>query len=343
MLEQLQRIFPGINLRPALACEISPYGVMAARQDQASGLLTQFVPLVNGILPANARDGDVMARQQLVDAVALAVGAVAERGRALPGGRTMAANRALTLILPDAMVRVLLLDFDTLPSKRVEALSILRFRIRKLVPFETDDAAISWQAIPQAGSGLKVLAIVIPREVLREYEGIVREAGFLPGVVLPSTLAALPLIGSDAALVVNRNGNTLTTTILRGQELLLHRALDFGGGEEATAQGGGPVSTGTALPSGAAARMELEDEDIRQSVSVAMAYFEDTLAAAPTELCYIGPRTSEEVAAALGDLVLGEPALAVRTLGGRTNETRPGQAAPPVNLLAPVMGALFNA
>ena len=52
---------------------------------------------------------------------------------------------------------------------------------------------------------MRVLAVAMPKDVLDEYEGVVTAAGYLPGAVLPSTLAALA--GLDAteapALVVN--------------------------------------------------------------------------------------------------------------------------------------------
>ncbi len=329
MLEWLSVLFPGISLRPALACEVSSYGVLAARQDAVNGLGTQFISLPASTLQPGLKSPNVLDRHAVVAAVRTAVSAVAERGRPLPGGRSLPANRALTLIVPDAAVRVLLLDFDSLPSKRAEALAILRFRLRKLVPFETDNAAITWQTMGTGPEGLRVLVLVIPRDVLLEYESLVREAGYVPGVVLPSTLAAMPLVGLEPTLLVNRNGTTLTTTILRGQELLLHRALDFSGNEEL------PADAPPRLPRSAELREREEEDDIRQSVSVALAYFEDTLATTATELFYIGPGTAE----AFHDM-LGEPTIAVRNLGSAPE--LPSRSVPR-SLLAPVTGALLNA
>ena len=48
-------------------------------------------------------------------------------------------------MVPDSTVRVLLLDFDSLPSKAAEALPVVRFRLKKLLPFDADDAAVSYQ------------------------------------------------------------------------------------------------------------------------------------------------------------------------------------------------------
>ena len=68
-------------------------------------------------------------------------------------------------------VRVLLLDFDELPAKAAEALPVVRFRLKKLLPFDADDAAVSYQVMATSKVGMQVLAVAMPREVLAEYEG----------------------------------------------------------------------------------------------------------------------------------------------------------------------------
>ncbi len=330
LVDKLPLLFPGINLRPALACELSPLGALAARQDAETGLLTQFAPLSEHALVPGLKAGNIVESAPVIRAVRAAVQAVAERGRTLPGGRALPANRALTLIVPDAAARVLLLDFDSLPSKQADALQILRFRLRKLIPFDADTAAISWQLMTPGPEGVRVLLITMPREVVIEYERVVREAGFLPGVVLPSTIAAMPLAGIEPALVVNRNGGTLTTAILRGQDLLLHRALDFVGSDEL-----GFSDSMPRLPRSAEAQVRYEEDEVRRSVGVAIAYYEDTVGRAPEEVFYIGPGTAEAFAA-----LLGEPGVRVRDLGAAPG--LPSRTVPR-SLLAPVTGALLNA
>ena len=338
MLERLPLLSAGISLRPLLACEISPAGVLAARPE-GDTLVTQFVPLPAGCLAPGTKPPNILDRARMVAAVRTAVTAVAERGRTIPGGRTLPGNRALTMIVPDAAVRVLLLDFDTLPSKRLEAISILRFRLRKLVPFEVEDAVISYQVASQTSDQTRVLVTVIPCEVLVEYESVVREAGFYAGVVLPSTLAATTLLGAEPALVINRNGNTLTTAIVRGEELLLHRALEF------EIEGDAAANPALALqPRSAYLIEELRSDDIRQTVSVALAYYEDTLAQNPSVLYYIGPGTAAEFASLLGESLLasrvpGEPAIEIRELAPANLTGMLGGANA---LLSPVAGALVN-
>ena len=49
-------------------------------------------------------------------------------------------------IVPDAAVRVMLVEFDTLPSDQDEALGVVRFRLKKSLPFDVDKAKVSYHA-----------------------------------------------------------------------------------------------------------------------------------------------------------------------------------------------------
>lgn len=210
--------------RPRLAVEIRPEGVYAARANDASGLLAQ---VARAELPLQAVQPGLQQRnitdpQRVSAAVRQVLGQLQE-------GKL----RDVTLIVPDAAVRVVLLDFDTLPSDADDALAVIRFRLAKLLPFPADAAQISYQVMTERARQLQVLAVAIPYAVLAEYEAAVRAAGFEPGAVLPSTLAvasavddAAPGVSKMAALVINTSADTMTTAILRRGELLLHRTLE---------------------------------------------------------------------------------------------------------------------
>ncbi len=58
-------------------------------------------------------------------------------------------TRAVTIVLSDTIVRVFVLDFDSLPAKAAEALPVVRFRLRKMVPFEVEHAGVSYQLLSQ--------------------------------------------------------------------------------------------------------------------------------------------------------------------------------------------------
>jgi type IV pilus assembly protein PilM len=151
-----------------------------------------------------------------------ALGQAIEGALSAVGGR----KRDVIAVIPDAAVRVLLLDFDTLPEKQNEAEPIIRFRLRKSVPFDADHAALSFQTYRKDGT-VKVLAAVMPREVLEEYESAFRSAGYEPGYVLPSTLAALNVVQADRpTLLVKNDGNFVSVAIADRDELVFYRMLD---------------------------------------------------------------------------------------------------------------------
>ena len=129
-------------------------------------------------------------------------------------------------ILPDTAVRVVLLDFETLPSKPEEAEAVVRFRLKKSLPFNLDDARVSYHA-QAGGTGLRAMAAVVLNSVLQEYESAFRDAGYNPGVVMPSMLAALGAADAERpTLVVKVDARTIGIAILDQEQVLLFRTLE---------------------------------------------------------------------------------------------------------------------
>lgn len=223
--------------RPRLALEIRPEGVVAARGDAGTGLITAIsrAEIGPGLVVPGLRAGNVAGRPSVVSAVRRALEGVAKGGDR---------GKYVTLILPDVSVRVLLLEFDALPPKPTEALPVVRFRLKKLLPFDVDQSVVSYQIMSSTRGSVQVLAVAVPCDVLGEYEAVVTEAGYLPGAVLPSTLAALAGLedADGSSLVVNAGPGGVTTAIVRGGVVLLHRTVDLG------ADFGLPVEDGVSPP-----------------------------------------------------------------------------------------------
>jgi type IV pilus assembly protein PilM len=312
-----------LGTRPRLAVEVRAEGVVAARAEDAAALMTAVMraDLAVGAVVPGLRGGNVLDRVGVVGAIRRVLDSVGAGER----------SRDVTLVVPDAAVRVLLLDFDQLPSKMAEALPVVRFRLKKLLPFDADDAVVSYQVMSSGKDGVRVVAVAMPREVLAEYEGLVTEAGYLPGAVRPSTLAALA--GLDEAevpaLVVNAGPGAVTTAIVRAGILLLHRSVDMSGDrsgsevpsgalplvdressaeewarQEALGPGGydrldAEAAMQTSVVESAGVR-EVEESilarDVAQAVSVAAAYFEDTLQVAPESVLAAGTLGAETLA-----------------------------------------------
>lgn len=202
--------------RPRLACEITSQNLIAARaKSNATALEVHTVRrLDQNLVQPSLAVGNVTSVNGLAQSIAGALSAV--------GGR----KRDVVAIIPDAAVRVLLIDFDTLPDKAAEAEPIIRFRLRKSVPFDADQAALSFHSYRKNGA-VKVLAAVTPREVREEYESAFRTGGYEPGYLVPSTLAALQAMEADRpTLLVKIDGNFISVAIADQNELVFYRMLD---------------------------------------------------------------------------------------------------------------------
>jgi len=211
---------------PRIACELSQERVIAARLSDETTAIDSFTArniaagaLIPRLSETNVGNGDAV-RQAVTDALTTV------------GSR----SRDVIAILPDGSVRVYLLDFDTFPEKRQEADGVVRFRLNKVIPFEVNDSAVSYQTF-RAERRVRVVAAVVLQSVLAEYESIFRELGYSPGVVIPSSLAALGNVEStDPTMVIKSDAATTTLAIVGGGELLLFRTLENANGTAPNAE-----------------------------------------------------------------------------------------------------------
>ncbi len=202
--------------RPTLACEIAADRVLAGRASDAGRMVEvlsarELAPgtVVPDLMESNLRDASAV--QHAIESTLSAV-----------GGR----SHDVIAILPDTTVRVVLLDFETLPAKPEEAEAVVRFRLKKSLPFDPNDARISYRA-QTSGKGMKTVAAVVLKSVLEEYESAFRNAGFNPGVVVPSMLAALGAADAERpTLVVKVDARTISIAILDQEQVLLFRTLE---------------------------------------------------------------------------------------------------------------------
>jgi type IV pilus assembly protein PilM len=210
--------------RPRVACEISGTRVIAARATQtrdAVDLFTSRRSPANLVTPS-VHGSNVADAHALTTEIQSALEAVSGK------------LRDVSLVVPDSAVRVNILDFDALPPIEEEARAVVRLRFRRNVPFEVDDAAVSFHRLPSNGPEFRVLGVAMPKVALDDYEGAVRGAGYLPGVVMPATLAALGAIDTTMPCMVVRHvpaasdgcGSTTTIVIVSGENLLLYRSIE---------------------------------------------------------------------------------------------------------------------
>jgi len=203
--------------RPRIACEVSADRVVTARAAEGARNLEAAVTtaLPEGTLTPGLQQANVNAREALVAVLRDSLTTVAGR------------MRDICLVIPDATTRVMLLDMETLPEKPQDADAVVRFRLS--LPFDVDQSSVSFDRQGTANP-MRVIAAVTPRTVLEEYESLVREAGYNPGSVVPSMLAALGVVdASRPTMVIKVEHGTTTFAIVDHNQLLLYRALENGG------------------------------------------------------------------------------------------------------------------
>jgi len=203
---------------PTHAFELSEMGISFVRvAEPASGSFTPFDPGVLMVSPIH----DNIQQSLTVENQILSI--------APPNGHR---KRRAALILPDYCARIAVLDFDNFPSDPEEQLALLRFRMKKSVPFDVDSAVLSYAAQPRGREGAKieVLAAVMASEIVGRYEAPFRAAGFHPGLVTTSSLAALNLMTPDhITMLVKLSGRILSVLVLDRSAVRLARCVELDG------------------------------------------------------------------------------------------------------------------
>ena len=290
--------------RLRLACEFTAERVIAARANAAGDALEVYASraLPSGTLLPSLTHGNVAAPEALAQAVAEALGSV--------GGK----SRDVVAVIPDSAVRITLLDFDTLPAKREEADGVVRFRLKKSLPFDPDIAAVSYDVQPANGV-TRVVAAVVLRSVLDEYEAAIRSAGFNPGIVLPSTLAALgPVGGAEPALVVKVDPASTTLAIVDQDELRLFRTLEDSMAADVSA------------------------DRLAENIHPSLAFYEDTYSVKVSRVLVAGLAAADRVGAALA----AQTSTRVDDLVPLSSTGSALQGTLPPSQLAGVVGALVG-
>jgi type IV pilus assembly protein PilM len=293
------------TVRPRLACEITSEGVIAARASEKTSKLEVFTSrrFSEGTIAPGLNVPNILNPEVLRTALSGALGAVAGK------------SKDVIVVLPDVAIRMMLLDFDSLPTKREEIEPVLRFRLKKSLPFDVDHATLSYD-ITRANGTVRVAAAVAPHEIIDEYEKAFRDIGYEPGVVLPSSVAALGLVdGERPTLVLKVDSMNITITAVERQELRLVRTLDN-------------PHTGT-----------FSATELSEAVLPSIVFFEDTFSAHIEKIYVGGPAPLDE----LGPLLHQQTGAQVQELAPElgTEQNLSGEHVSPTTM-AGIVGALLG-
>ena len=200
---------------PAMAFEITEAGIASARIGARAEL--DFHPLRPGTLSVSPLKENVVDPDEFMMAV-----------RAIANSQAARKRKDVALILPDYCARTAVLDFDSFPSDPKEQASLVRFRMKRSVPFDIESAAVGYFAQAAQGKKVDVVVTVAPLEIVARYESPFRAAGMNPGLVTASSLAALELAPERGLSVFAKlTGRVLSLLVRQGGGVKLARCLEM--------------------------------------------------------------------------------------------------------------------
>jgi Tfp pilus assembly PilM family ATPase len=208
---------------PSVVVEIASTHVAAARWGRSLAHLTAFAAerLPDGAVTPSVTQANIAERGAVRTAIHSVMLRVPRQGA------------DVALLLPDPSIRVFILPFDTFPRSASDALPLLRWRLKKSLPFDAEEAVISWMRQPSRDGKIDIVAAVARQKVVREYESLLEEEGLSAGVVQSSTLATLPILNERGATLLTRfSGRNLTTVIVRREAMCVYRSTELGMGPE---------------------------------------------------------------------------------------------------------------
>jgi type IV pilus assembly protein PilM len=141
--------------------------------------------------------------------------------------------RHVALVVPDSVARVSLVRFDQVPARTADLDAMLRWNVRKSLPFRIDDAQVASAPGAAAGDSREFLVVAVRRDVIAEYEAACLAASAHPGLVDIATvnLINLHLASADSTgdtLLVHLTAEYATLAVVRDGAVIFfrHRGAD---------------------------------------------------------------------------------------------------------------------
>jgi type IV pilus assembly protein PilM len=149
--------------------------------------------------------------------------------------KLLARTNLVAVSLPDAVGRVMIMDFDTRFKSREEGRDMIRWKLKKSLPFDAGDIHLDYQTLRERENGsLSVLIAVVARQVITQYEDLLLEAGVKPNRIDFNTFNLYRLAGrriqpEESSLFVAFHRGVLSMLVFNDGIIDFYRAKEMGG------------------------------------------------------------------------------------------------------------------
>ena len=261
LTSRIQKVFEP-NL-PLVACEINRRAIALVRLDSRNpALVDRFsvTPLAEGLVVPSLIRPNITALPDFVTELKSAF------------AKAEIKTSRISLALPDASAKVSLHPLDTLPGNENEKQQLLRWKLKKTVPFSIDEAHVTSLDHKLPNGKHLVLTVCIHKEVLAQYEEAFQKLGIHAGYVCLSSFATFELLsklepdlGQRSVLLLRVRSSGVSSLIVQEGRVVLFRQTDVG--EEA------PFSP--AVP------------DLFDEIHPCVTYYQDKLSSQPLDKIYV--------------------------------------------------------
>lgn len=210
---------------PGIACEISRQHFSVVRLEprrsrRVDGFAVENLP--QGLVEPSLTEPIARSTEELgkiIKASLIKAGAITNR---------------ISLAVPDACARVAIHPFEALPSKREEKTELLKWKLKKTVPYDIDDSHLSFVEQKTEAGKTYVITANIHKEVLAQLEQVFESLGIHVGFVTLSTFAAYELLARQhrdeirkSVLFMRVRSSNISSLIIQQEAVVFYRHTDY--------------------------------------------------------------------------------------------------------------------
>ena len=210
---------------PGIACEISRQHFSVVRLDQrrsrqVDGFAVENIP--QGLVEPSLTEPIVRSAEELAKII---------KATLIKAG---AGTNRISLAIPDACARVAIHSFETLPSKREEKTELLKWKLKKTIPYDIDDSHLSFVEQKTEAGKTYVITANIHGEVLAQLEQIFESLGIQVGFITLSSFAAYELLARQhqdeirkSVLFMRVRSSNISSLIVQQEAVVFYRHTDY--------------------------------------------------------------------------------------------------------------------
>ena len=149
--------------------------------------------------------------------------------------RLLVKTPRISVSLPDTVGHIVLLDLETRFRTKEEGADIIRWKLKKSLPYEISEMHLDYQVMQEKETGdISTMVSLVSRQVINQYENLLAEAGLQPNRIGFTTFNIHRFFSSrleniDNAALIIVHAHVLSILIFHNGVLDFYRAKELAG------------------------------------------------------------------------------------------------------------------